>query len=63
MVAGGVEEVLSLVEHSWARQADPSLVRYFIFSVLTAAAPPYSSYFAASILRCASRENALIPFT
>lgn len=41
------------MESWWARAADPSLVRYFVFGVLAAVAPPYSSYFASSLLRCA----------
>jgi hypothetical protein len=29
-----VELVLTAIEHRWARAADPSQVRYFIFKVL-----------------------------
>jgi TH1 protein len=48
---GEVERVLRFVE-AWARAADPSLVRFFVFRVLDAVQPPYSSYFAAAVLRC-----------
>ena len=48
-----MEEVLSFVEAQWARAADPSLLRYFVFGVLAAVSPPYSSYFASSLLRFA----------
>ena len=34
----------------WARTADPSLIRHFIFKVLEACAPPYSAYFASSLI-------------
>ena len=36
----------------WARGADPSLVRHFVFGALDVAAPPYSPDFAASLIRC-----------
>ena len=35
----------------WAKTADPSMVRYFVYCALSAAAPPYSSPFAASLIR------------
>ena len=35
----------------WARGADPSLVRHFVFGALDVAAPPYSPEFAASLIR------------
>ena len=35
----------------WARGADPSLVRHFVFGALDVAAPPYSPNFAASLIR------------
>lgn len=54
LAGGAVEEVLGFVEGRWVRAADPSLVRYFVFGVLGAVAPPYSSYFASSLLRCAA---------
>ncbi|EIE24527.1 hypothetical protein COCSUDRAFT_40900 [Coccomyxa subellipsoidea C-169] len=35
----------------WAKTADPSLVRHFIFCVLAAVSPPFSSQFASPIIR------------
>ena len=52
LLAGRVTEVLAFAERRWAGGADPSLVRYFVFGVLAAAGPPYSSAFASSLLRC-----------
>lgn len=51
--AGQVIRVLKFSER-WAASADPSLVRHLIFTLLAACAPPYSSDFAASLLRCES---------
>ena len=46
---GEVERVLYRLA-DWARTADPSLMRHFIFKVLEACAPPYSSEFAAPMI-------------
>ena len=48
--AGQVMRVMKFAER-WASSADPSLVRHLIFTLLGACAPPYSSDFAASLLR------------
>ncbi len=48
---GEVERVLYRLS-DWARTADPSLMRHFIFKVLEACAPPYSVYFASSLITC-----------
>ena len=61
LAAGAVEDVLGFVEQRWARAADPSLVRYFVFAVLAAVAPAYSSYFASSMLRCANPLRLFTP--
>lgn len=49
--SGQVEVVLAGLDRQWARKADPSHVRYFIFKVLKECSPPYSSYFASAMLR------------
>ena len=50
MAAGAVDEALAFAE-TWARAADPSLVRYFLFATLAVVSPPYSSPFASLLLR------------
>jgi negative elongation factor C/D len=50
---GHVEPVLSWIER-WARTADTGLVRHFAFKLLEGAAPPYSPWFAATVLRLAA---------
>ena len=47
---GQVMRVLKFAER-WAASADPSLVRHLIYNLLAACAPPYSSDFAASLVR------------
>jgi len=47
---GQVMRVMKFAER-WAASADPSLVRHFILNLLAACAPPYSSDFAASLVR------------
>ena len=48
--AGQVMRVLKFAER-WASSADPSLVRHLIYTLLGACGPPYSSDFAASVIR------------
>ncbi|KAK9909351.1 hypothetical protein WJX75_000889 [Coccomyxa subellipsoidea] len=50
LATGEVMRVLSRAEQ-WAKTADPSLVRHFIFCVLAAVSPPYSSQFASPLIR------------
>ena len=50
MAAGAVDEALAFAE-TWARAADPSLVRYWLFATLAVVSPPYSSPFASLLLR------------
>ncbi|KAK9822993.1 hypothetical protein WJX81_003185 [Elliptochloris bilobata] len=50
LTAGQTGAVLAAAER-WARGADPSLVRHFVFGALDVAAPPYSPEFAASLIR------------
>ncbi|BDA42837.1 Negative elongation factor D [Coccomyxa sp. Obi] len=50
MAGGEVMRMLSAAEQ-WAKTADPSLVRHFIFCVLAAASPPFSSQFASPLIR------------
>ena len=40
--------------------ADPSLVRHFVFGVLAAVAPPYSSAFASSLIRYGIAPSAVM---
>jgi hypothetical protein len=56
--AGRVEEVLEWAER-WARNADASLARGFFFGVLEIASPPYSTHFAASMVRLGAIGGAL----
>lgn len=56
--AGRVEQVLEWAER-WARNADASLVRVFFFGVLEIASPPYSTHFAASMVRLGAIGGAL----
>jgi negative elongation factor C/D len=56
--AGRVEEVLEWGER-WARNADASLVRIFFFGILEIASPPYSTHFAASMVRLGATGGAL----
>lgn len=47
---GRVLEVMRFAE-AWMQQADPSLIRHFVFKALEVAAPPYSAEFSGSMLR------------
>ena len=47
---GQVMRVMKFAER-WAASADPSLVRHFIFTLLEACIPPFSSDFASSLIR------------
>lgn len=46
---GHVARVTAAAE-AWARFADPSLVRYFVFKVLSVCGPPYSPPFASAVV-------------
>lgn len=58
--AGQAQRVLKFAER-WAASADPSLVRHFIVTLLASCAPPFSSDFAASLLRCVAPAKHLPP--
>ncbi|MEW5303058.1 MAG: hypothetical protein WDW38_001373 [Sanguina aurantia] len=47
---GAVSEVIQAVD-DWAKAADPSLIRIFIFMILTVLGPPYSPHFASWLLQ------------
>ncbi|GAB4822406.1 hypothetical protein N2152v2_009452 [Parachlorella kessleri] len=53
LLQGEGSRVLSVMHFAerWKQQADPSLVRHFVFKVLEVAAPPYSTEFAGAMLR------------
>jgi len=57
LAAGQAGAVLAAAER-WARGADPSLVRHFVFGALDVATPPYSAEFAASLIRRAAAFHA-----
>jgi len=58
MAAGAVDEALAFAG-KWARAADPSLVRYWLFATLAIVSPPYSSPFASLLLRCCPEHPGL----
>lgn len=49
LVAGCLDEVLALIMR-WGRGSDPSLLRHFVFQLLSACAPPYSQEFASRVI-------------
>lgn len=49
-LAGRLEDVLKWADQ-WARGADAPLVRQFVYGIFEGAAPPYSPFFAAAMLR------------
>lgn len=55
--SGQVEVVLAALEKQWIRSADPSHARFFIFQVLKECAPPYSPYFATTMLSWMARSG------
>ncbi len=46
-----VTHMCGAAAEQWAITADPSLVRHFIFCVLAAVSPPFSSQFASPLIR------------